>query len=228
MPAPAGSGPFNFGKTLEGSASLKVEFEGKLNDKMHGFYRTSYTLNGVRKYGAATQFEATDARRTFPCWDEPARKTKFSVSLIVPNNLTALSNMPVISEEPYGDMNLKRVTYSTTPIMSTYLLAFVIADLESIESKDRNGIPVRVWTTPGKREQARFSLECALHTLPYFSEWFGIPYSIPKLDMVSLPDFAAGAMENWGLITYRETAMLVDPENSAVTAKQPTSGSGTS
>ncbi|HEX3035780.1 MAG TPA: M1 family metallopeptidase, partial [Thermodesulfobacteriota bacterium] len=211
---------FNFGKKLEGSASLKVEFEGKLNDKMHGFYRTSYTVDGVRKYGAATQFEATDARRAFPCWDEPARKAKFSVSLIVPNNLTALSNMPVISENPYGDSNLKRVTYSTTPVMSTYLLAFVIADLESIESMDRNGIPVRVWTTPGKREQARFSLECALHTLPYFSEWFDIPYSLPKLDMVSLPDFAAGAMENWGLITYRETAMLVDPENSAVTAKQ--------
>ncbi|HSE83168.1 MAG TPA: M1 family metallopeptidase [Thermodesulfobacteriota bacterium] len=211
---------FNFGKKLEGSASLKVEFVGRLNDKMHGFYRTSYTLNGMRKYGAATQFEATDARRAFPCWDEPAKKAKFTVTLIVPNNLTALSNMPVVSEGPYGDSGLKRFTYSTTPVMSTYLLAFVIADLESIESKDRNGIPVRVWTTPGKREQARFSLECALHTLPYFSDWFGIPYSLPKLDMVSLPDFAAGAMENWGLITYRETAMLVDPEKSAVTAKQ--------
>ncbi len=210
---------FDFGKKIQGIANLSIEFEGRLNDKMHGFYRTSYNLNGVKKYGAATQFEATDARRAFPCWDEPARKAEFTVSLVVPEHLTALSNMPVVSEEPMGS-GFKRVTYDTTPIMSTYLLAFVVADLESIESTDRNGVPVRVWTTPGKKEQGRFSLECALHALPYFSEWFGIPYALPKLDMVSLPDFAAGAMENWGLITYRETAMLVDPVNSAVTAKQ--------
>ncbi len=211
---------FHFGRKLSGSANLKIEYDGKINDKMHGFYRTSYSVNGVSKYGAATQFEATDARRAFPCWDEPAWEARFSVTLIVPKNLTALSNMPIVSEEPYGDSGLKRVTYDTTPVMSTYLLAFVIADLEFIESTDRNGVPIRVWTTPGKREQARFALECALHTLPYFSEWFDIPYALPKLDMVSLPDFAAGAMENWGLITYRETAMLVDPENSAVTARQ--------
>ncbi len=211
---------FHFGRELNGSATLKIEYDGVLNDKMHGFYRTSYNVNGIMKYGAATQFEATDARRAFPCWDEPSCEAKFSVTLIVPKNLTALSNMPIISEEPYGDSDLKRVTYDTTPIMSTYLLAFVIADLESIESTDRNGVPIRVWTTPGKKEQARFALECALHTLPYFSDWFDIPYALPKLDMVALPDFAAGAMENWGLITYRETAMLVDPENSAVTARQ--------
>lgn len=206
-------------REIQGRAELYLEFEGTINEKMHGFYRTSYTINGTKRYGAATQFEATDARRAFPCWDEPDRKARFSLTLIVPKNLTALSNMPIVREEYVGD-SLKRVIYDTTPPMSTYLLAFVVAELESIEAIDRNGIPIRVWTTIGKKEQGRFALECALHTLPYFADWFGIGYSFPKLDMVAIPDFAAGAMENWGLITYRETALLVDPQNSATSAKQ--------
>ena len=210
----------DFGKMLEpGNAELRLEFKGELNDKMHGFYRTSYFVNGEKKWGAATQFEATDARRTFPCWDEPERKATFTVTLTVPQHLSALSNMPV-QQESKARTGWKTVVFEKTPIMSTYLLAVVIADLEFLEANDANGVPIRVWTNPGKREQGRFALEAACHTLPYFAEWFGIPYAFPKLDMVALPDFAAGAMENWGLVTYRETALLIDSENSSAAAHQ--------
>jgi puromycin-sensitive aminopeptidase len=211
---------FDFGQTLQpGEAELRLEFKGELNDKMHGFYRTSYTVNGQKKWGAATQFEATDARRAFPCWDEPERKATFTAKLTVPEHLTALSNMPARQETKTGN-GWKSIEFEKTPRMSSYLLAFVIADLEFVEGKDRHGVPIRVWTSPGKREHGRFALEEACHTVPYFADWFGIPYAFPKLDMVALPDFAAGAMENWGLITYRETALLIDPENSSAAARQ--------
>ena len=209
-----------FGRKLpKGPAELTFEFEGGLNDKMHGFYRTSYLVDGVKRWGAATQFEATDARRAFPCWDEPARKATFGVTLTVPEQMTALSNMPV-RKEARSEPGWKTVAYEQTPRMSTYLLAVVVAELEYLEDRDRHGVPIRVYTSPGKREQGRFALGQACHTLAYFADWFGIPYAFPKLDMVSLPDFAAGAMENWGLVTYRETALLVDAQHSAESARQ--------
>ena len=210
----------DFGQPLPaGPAELNLKFKGELNDKMHGFYRTSYHVDGVKKWGAATQFEATDARRAFPCWDEPDRKATFAVTLTVPEHLTALSNMPVLQETSRDD-GWKTVVFDKTPRMSSYLLAFVIADLEFLEARDRHGVPIRVWTNPGKREQGHFALEAGCHTLAYFADWFGLPYAFPKLDMVALPDFAAGAMENWGLVTYRETALLIDPENSSEAAHQ--------
>lgn len=212
----------DFGRTMKPGTypDLMLEFEGVLNDKMHGFYRTSYQRDGKKQWGAATQFEATDARRAFPCWDEPDRKARFQVTLTVPRPLTALSNMPVEKGGPVPGTNLKKIVYETTPVMSTYLVAFVIADLECVEARAAGGIPVRVFTTPGKKEEGRFALKVACHTLPYFAKWFGIPYQLPKCDMVALPDFASGAMENWGLITYRETALLVDPVNSSAAARQ--------
>ncbi len=210
----------DFGRKLpKGPAELFFEFTGELNDKMHGFYRTSYLVDGEKRWGAATQFEATDARRAFPCWDEPARKATFGVTLTVPEHMTALSNMPV-RQETRSEPGWKTVAYEKTPRMSTYLLAVVVAELEFLEDRDRHGVPIRVYTSPGKREQGRFALGQACHTLAYFADWFGIPYAFPKLDMVSLPDFAAGAMENWGLVTYRETALLVDPQQSAESARQ--------
>lgn len=212
---------FDFGRSVKpGEAGcLCIEFDGTLNDKLHGFYRTAYEVRGEKRWGAATQFEATDARRAFPCWDEPDFKARFKISLVVPQELTALSNMPVEKEEkqPGG---LKKLDYEISPVMSTYLVCMVVADLEFIEGKDKNGVPIRIYTVPGKKEQGRFALEVAQHCLPYFGEWFGIPYMLPKCDMVSLPDFASGAMENWGLITYRETALLVDPVNSSAAARQ--------
>ena len=128
--------------------------------------------------------------------------------------------MPVEKETADRLTGKKVLHYKISPIMSTYLLCFVIAELECLEGKDKNGVPIGIWTTPGKKEQGRFALEVAQHTLPYFSEWFGIPYTLPKLDMVALPDFSSGAMENWGLVTYRETALLVDEKNSSASAKQ--------
>jgi puromycin-sensitive aminopeptidase len=126
--------------------------------------------------------------------------------------------MPILREGV--DSGWKTVRYEPTPRMSTYLLAFVIAELERLEATDGHGVPIRVWTSPGKKEQGRFALEQGCHTLAYFADWFGIPYAFPKLDMVALPDFAAGAMENWGLVTYRETALLVDQKNSSAAARQ--------
>ncbi|MBI3319681.1 MAG: M1 family metallopeptidase [Candidatus Omnitrophica bacterium] len=199
---------------------LELDFEGTLNDKMHGFYRTSYRVGGRPRWGAATQFEATDARRAFPCWDEPDCKASFAVTLRVPRHLVALSNMPIAGEEPMPGTGLKRIRYQPSPRMPTYLLACVVADLECVEGRDANGVPIRVWTTPGKKAQGRFALDVAAHALAYFARWFGIPYALPKLDMVALPDFAAGAMENWGLVTYRETALLVDPKHSSAAARQ--------
>ena len=198
---------------------LVLEFDGELNDQMHGFYRTSYLVRGKKEWGAATQFEATDARRAFVCVDEPDAKARFRAALIVPKNLTALSNMPIVRTSAVGPSK-KKVVYDVTPVMSTYLLCFVVAQLEKVETKDERGVPIRVWTTPGKKEQGRFGLDVAKHALSYFAEWFAIPYALPKLDMVALPDFASGAMENWGLVTYRETALLVDEKNSSASAKQ--------
>ncbi|OFW10538.1 MAG: hypothetical protein A3H27_08790 [Acidobacteria bacterium RIFCSPLOWO2_02_FULL_59_13] len=210
----------DFGRKLKrGEAELWLEWEGELNDKMHGFYRTSYAVKGEKRWGAATQFESTDARRAFPCWDEPSSKATFTVTLTVPEHLTALSNMPIRTQSR-SEPGWKTVAFEKTPRMSTYLLAVVIAELECLESADRHGVPIQVWTSPGKKEQGRFALEQACHTLAYFADWFGIPYAFPKLDMVALPDFAAGAMENWGLVTYRETALLVDPQNSSAAARQ--------
>ncbi len=210
----------SFGKNLKaGHYTLELEFTGLINDKLHGFYRTCYEIRGKKQWGAATQFEATDARRAFPCWDEPDAKARFALTLRVPKALTALSNMPVSKQRSLSGV-LKEITYKPSVVMPTYLLAWVIAKLEHVERKDKNRVPIRIWTTPGKKTQAQFALDVGCHALPYFSKWFSIPYALPKLDMVALPDFASGAMENWGLVTYRETALLVDPKQSSVQAKQ--------
>jgi puromycin-sensitive aminopeptidase len=210
----------DFGQQLpRGPADLYLEFTGELNDKMHGFYRTAYTVGGQKRWGAATQFEATDARRCFPCWDEPARKATFRAALTVPERLVALSNMPV-ERQTGAKPGWKHVQFEKSPRMPTYLLAFVVAELECLEANDAHGVPIRVWTRPDKKEQGRFALEQGCHTLAYFADWFGIPYAFPKLDMVALPDFASGAMENWGLVTYRETALLVDPQQSSQSSRQ--------
>lgn len=211
---------FTFPKSLNiGKAKLRLLFRGVLNDKMHGFYRSRYEVNGKEYFLATTQFEATDARRAFPCFDEPSVKSIFEVKLIVPNDTTALSNtMPTSIRE--HSLGYQVVEFSPTPKMSTYLLAFIVGDLEYIEKKTKEGVLVRVFTTPGKKHQAEFALECAVKTLSFFTEYFNIPYPMPVLDMVAVPDFASGAMENWGLVTYREEALLIDNDNSSASSKQ--------
>jgi puromycin-sensitive aminopeptidase len=203
-----------------GEASLYIRFTGELNDKLRGFYRSKYTdADGNEKYLATTQFEATDARRAFPCWDEPAIKAKFKVTLLIPSNLAAVSNMDIVAATEV-EPGVKKLEFAETPTMSTYLLAFIVGELRSVEKKADNGTIVRVWTTPGKEEQGRFALDVSVDLLAYFNEYFGIPYPLDKMDHLAIPDFAAGAMENWGAITYREIAILVDPKNSSAGTKQ--------
>ena len=211
----------DFGRTLaQGPAQLEMQFTGILNDRLVGFYRSEYQdAEGQTKYLATTQFEATDARRAFPCWDEPAQKAVFDVTLVFDDGYQTVSNTPIV-EETTPVPGLRSVRFGETPVMSTYLLAFVVGDLVSVEADAANGTTVGVWTTRGKKNQAGFALDTSVKLLGYFNEYFGIPYPLPKLDHIAIPDFAAGAMENWGCITYRETALLVDPENSSAGTRQ--------
>ena len=203
-----------------GDASLEISFTGDLNDKLHGFYRSEYTdPDGETRFLATTQFEATDARRAFPCWDEPAHKASFDLTLVIPSDLVAVSNNPVV-EEVAVDGGLKSLRFGETPVMSTYLLAFIIGDLVAIHQQANEQTNVGIYTTRGKEEQGRFALDTSVKLLGFFNDYFGIPYPLEKLDHIAIPDFAAGAMENWGAITYRETALLVDEENSSAGTRQ--------
>ncbi len=212
---------FSFDPALpRGAAELRLEFTGTLNDKLRGFYRSYYTdIQGNERYLASTQFEPTDARRAFPCWDEPSVKATFEVTLEAPSDMAAVSNMPIVDERHLRP-GVKAIKFAESPIMSTYLLAFVVGDLASIEGRADDGTLIRIWTTRGKESQGEFALDTSKRLLAYFNDYFGIPYPLPKLDHLAIPDFAAGAMENWGAITYRETALLVDPENSSAGTRQ--------
>ena len=211
----------DFGETLaQGLAQIDMKFTGILNDRLVGFYRSEYQdTQGQTRHLATTQFEATDARRAFPCWDEPAQKAVFDVTLVFDDSLEVVSNTPVM-EESRPAPGLRSVRFGETPVMSTYLLAFVVGDIVSVEADAADGTTVGVWTTRGKENQAGFALDTSVKLLGYFNDYFGIPYPLPKLDHIAIPDFAAGAMENWGCVTYRETALLVDPENSSAGTRQ--------
>lgn len=205
---------------IKDEAILKLGFSGILNDKMKGFYRTKIISDGVESYAATTHFEPTGARRCFPCLDEPDKKATFDVTLVYNNrDFDAISNMPVARDVVSGAENER--TFETTPIMSTYLLAFVVGRFDYLESfddiKDRR---VRVYSTPGKKEQCEFALHVACESLQYFEGLFGIEYPLRKMDLIAIPDFPIGAMENWGLITYRETCLLVDSKNTTNYGKQ--------
>lgn len=190
-------------KQLEaGSYEMDIVFDGEINDKMKGLYRSKYVNEkGEDQYAAVTQFESTDARRCFPCWDEPALKATFDITLIVPPKLVALSNMPVKETINVGD--LIRYEFERTPIMSTYLVATVVGEYDYVEGHSADGVLVRVYTPCGKKEQGIFALEVATKVLPYYKEYFNIAYPLPKIDLIAIADFSAGAMENWGLVTYR-------------------------
>jgi puromycin-sensitive aminopeptidase len=188
---------------------LRLTFRGALNDKLRGFYRSSYKdATGATRLLAATQFEATDARRAFPCWDEPAFKAVFTVTLAIDPALTAVSNTRVVAERREGGK--KVLAFADTITMSTYLVAFVVGELEATEPVVVGRTPVRVWCVPGKKGLAAFGHAIAVASLRFFEEYYGMPYPGDKLDLLAIPDFAAGAMENLGAITFRETALLVD------------------
>jgi puromycin-sensitive aminopeptidase len=199
-------------RTLEAGAwTLHLEFRGTLNDRMRGFYRSTYTDDdGLQHVIATTQFESTDARRAFPCWDEPDRKAVFGVTLVVREGLLAISNEVEVSREPTGDGRV-RLRFADTMPMSTYLAAFVVGPLEATQPVDVGGVPLRIVHVPGKGDLTAFGLEIGAFSLRFLTEYYGIPYPGGKLDMVALPDFAQGAMENLGCITYREIALLADP-----------------
>ncbi|KAH6669607.1 hypothetical protein VD0002_g4586 [Verticillium dahliae] len=209
-------------------ASVLIHFEGILNNDMAGFYRSKYTpavtpaasvpRDDEWHYMLSTQFEPCDARRAFPCFDEPNLKATFDVELEIPDDQVALSNMPVKDTKKTRD-GFHLVSFETSPKMSTYLLAWAIGDFEYVEAfteRRYNGkqLPVRVYTTRGLKEQGRWALWHAPRIIDYFSDIFGIEYPLPKADLLAVHEFSAGAMENWGLVTYRTTAVLYDEKTS--------------
>ncbi|KAJ5681936.1 uncharacterized protein N7477_001876 [Penicillium maclennaniae] len=211
---------FNQAISAGSDAQLKLTFTGILNDNMAGFYRSSYKVNGETKYIASTQMEPTDCRRAFPCFDEPALKAKFTVTLVADKSMTCLSNMDVESETDVQGGSKKAVKFSTSPDMSTYLVAFIVGHLNYIETKNFR-VPIRVYATPDQDiEHGRFSLELAARTLAFYEKAFDSEFPLPKMDMVAVPDFSAGAMENWGLITYRIVDVLLDEKTSGASRKE--------
>lgn len=209
---------FKFAESLDADTSVKlyIKFIGELNDKMAGFYRSTYEENGETKYLATTQMEPTDCRRAFPSFDEPNLKAKFTISLTGDKQLTYLSNMDIRFEKDISETK-KTVTFNTTPLMSTYLVAFIVGDLRYVESEYKfRDIPVRVYTTPGYEDKGKYSCELAAKALEYYEKVFDIKYPLPKMDMVGIHDFSAGAMENWGLITYRMVDLLFDESKSTL------------
>ncbi|CAH01543.2 M1 family metallopeptidase [Kluyveromyces lactis] len=197
------------------NVTIDIKFTGILNDTMAGFYRAKYIDNatGETKYMATTQMEPTDARRAFPCFDEPNLKASFEITLVSDPKLTHLSNMDVKKEEIFDG---KKFTYfNPTPKMSTYLVAFIVAELEYVECKDFR-IPVRVYATPGSEHLGQYAANLTAKTLSFFEKAFGIEYPLPKMDSVAVHEFSAGAMENWGLVTYRVVDLLLDEKNASL------------
>ncbi|KAJ5669164.1 hypothetical protein N7462_010234 [Penicillium macrosclerotiorum] len=212
---------FNQAIAAGSDAQLTLTFTGILNDNMAGFYRSSYkTKDGKTEYIASTQMEPTDCRRAFPCFDEPALKAKFTVTLIADKDMTCLSNMDVASETDLKNSAKKAVKFNTSPLMSTYLVAFIVGHLNYVETKNFR-VPIRVYATPDQDiEHGRFSLELAAKTLAFYEKAFDSDFPLPKMDMVAVPDFSAGAMENWGLITYRIVDVLLDEKTSGASRKE--------
>nr|XP_060617795.1 endoplasmic reticulum aminopeptidase 1 [Anolis sagrei ordinatus] len=202
-----------------GNYIVSIEYSANLSDSFHGFYKSTYrTPEGEVRVLASTQFEPTAARMAFPCFDEPAFKAKFSVKIRREPRYFALSNMPLVKS-----INLKEWLledhFQTSVKMSTYLVAFIVSDFKSVSKSTTRGVKVSVYAVPHKIGQADYALDAAVKLLEFFEEYFSIPYPLPKQDLAAIPDFQSGAMENWGLTTYRETALLYDPEKSIASSK---------
>jgi aminopeptidase N len=202
-----------------GDHTLALSFSGKINQQGQGLFYMRYQEqgSGTKKTMLGTQFEATDARRFFPCWDEPAFRARFQLTVVVPENWLAVSNMPIESEKKVTGG--KEVRFAATPSMSSYLNVFVAGELDLIESRS-GPTQIRVIATKGKAELGRYALEATTQILQYYNDYFGVPYPLPKLDQIALPGGFGGAMENWGGITYYESALLFDPKNSSAETKQ--------
>jgi aminopeptidase N/puromycin-sensitive aminopeptidase len=207
---------FTFARTLPtGRAALSIRYTGILNNELRGFYLSKT----ARRNYAVTQFEPTDARRAFPCFDEPAFKAAFDISLVVDAKDTAISNSSIASDTPGPGAGKHTIAFHTTPKMSTYLVAFLVGDFQC-SSGQQDGVDIRVCATPDKAALTAYGVDVARFTLHYYNNYFGIPYPLKKLDLIGLPDFEAGAMENFGAITYRETDLLLDPKTASVGARE--------
>jgi len=206
-------------KLAAGDHVLALRFTGKINQQGQGLFYMRYQEQGTgaRKVMLGTQFEATDARRFFPCWDEPAFRARFQLTAVVPENWLAVSNMPIESEQKIASG--KEVRFAPTPPMSSYLNVFVAGELDLIESQV-GPTQIRVIATKGKAELGRYALEASAEILKYYNDYFGVPYPLPKLDQIAIPGGFGGAMENWGGITYYESRLLFDPKTSSGETKQ--------
>lgn len=203
------------GTVGKGKWTLELSFTGILNNKLRGFYRSVYKDSaGNEKLIAVTKFEPSDARRAFPCWDEPCFKAVFKVSLVIDKSLTAISNSAIESETPLPE-NKKLVAFKPTIKMSSYLVAYMVGEFEASEALKSGNTEIRIWSVPGKKHLHAFALKVAKFSLDYFGQYFRIPYPSEKLDLIAIPDFASGAMENYGAITYRETSLLVDEKTAS-------------
>ncbi len=207
------------GDTLaKGSHVIKMTYEGKITDPMHGIYPCYFKHDGADKELLMTQLENTHAREVFPCIDEPGSKATFGMTLVTEPGITVLGNTPVKSAM---EVDGKLVTtFEDTPRMSAYLLAFVVGELGFTEATSKHGVKVRVYATPANVPHTKFATEFAARLLDFYDDYFALPYPLAKADLVAVPDFAAGAMENWGLTTYRENALLYDEKNSEATIKE--------
>lgn len=205
---------------VAGPHTVEIEFRGILNDQLRGFYRSTYRdADGTERVIATTQMQSTDCRRAFPCWDEPDFKAVFAVTLVVQPDLLAVSNGSETGREPLPDGRVA-IRFADTMVMSSYLVAFVVGPLEATEWVDVDGVPVRIVHVPGKGGLTGFGLDVAAFCLRWYQEYYGIPYPSDKVDLLALPDFAAGAMENLGCITFRENLLLVDPVTGTQAEKQ--------
>ncbi len=206
-------------KKISGKAEISISFTGLIHSDLRGFYISKYDNNGTEELIGATQFEAIDARRAFPCFDEPNMKAVFSLEIIADKSLNVIANTEEVKKTIVDSAKINHA-FAPSPKMSTYLLAWCIGKFETLNAKSGNGTTVRVNTPLGKKEEGKFALNVAVKCLNYFEDFFGIKYPLKKLDLVALPDFASGAMENWGLITFRETCLLVDKKNTALVNQQ--------
>ena len=201
-----------------GSYQLSLTFQSKISEQPHGFFIQYFRIGDELERLLTTQMEPVDARRLFPCWDEPAFLAIYQLTVRAKREDTVMSNMPVASEQPLG-ADEKLVTFDRTPPMASYLFVLACGKLEWLEDEIA-GVKVRILTTPGKKQLGRYALEVTKEILPYYNEYFGIPYPLPKLDQIALPSGFGGAMENWGGITYNEDLLLFNPEASSDLAKQ--------
>ncbi|XP_067838978.1 endoplasmic reticulum aminopeptidase 1-like isoform X1 [Heptranchias perlo] len=198
---------------------INIDYIANLSESFHGFYKSSYkTQDGELRVLASTQFEPTAARMAFPCFDEPAFKAKFSIKIQRESKHLAVSNMPIINSVKLAD-GLIEDQFDVSVKMSTYLVAFIVADFKSVSKETKHGVKISVYSVPDKINQTSFALDAAVRLLDFYEDYFNIPYPLPKQDLAAIPDFQSGAMENWGLTTYRESALLYNPEISSASVK---------